>query len=146
MSRIHQKGGEPSQRMLRVGELIRHALSDLLTRGEVNAPALSGKVVTVSRVSMSPDLKCATAYILPLGGEGGDAVIEALDHQRKFMRTEIAQKVNLKFAPDLRFKLDNSFDNIDRIDALLNSERVRQDTGREQPLDLAKGDDGKGAA
>ena len=132
--------------MLRVGELIRHALSDLLTRGEVNAPALSGKVVTVSRVSMSPDLKCATAYILPLGGEGGDAVIEALDHQRKFMRTEIAQKVNLKFAPDLRFKLDNSFDNIDRIDALLNSERVRQDTGREQPLDLAKGDDGKGAA
>lgn len=132
--------------MLRVGELIRHALSDLLTRGEVNAPALSGKVVTVSRVAMSPDLKCATAYILPLGGEGGEAVIEALDHQRKFMRTEIAQKINLKFAPDLRFKLDNSFDNIDRIDALLNSERVRQDTGREQPLDLAKGDGGKGAA
>lgn len=132
--------------MLRVGELIRHALSELLTRGEVNAPALAGKVVTVARVSMSPDLKCATAYVLPLGGDGGEAIIEALEHQRKFLRTEVAQKINLKFAPDLRFKLDNSFDNIDRIDALLNSERVRQDTGREQPLDVTDAAAGKGSA
>jgi len=132
--------------MLRVGELIRHALSEMLTRGDIASPALAGKVVTVSRVSMSPDLKCATAFVLPLGGEGSDAVIAVLEQQRKFLRTEVAHKINLKFAPDLRFRLDDSFDNIDRIDALLNSPRVRQDTGREGPVLTPDDGAGKGSA
>lgn len=116
--------------MLRVGELIRHALSELLTRADLNEPALAGKVVTVSRVGMSPDLKCATAFVVPLGGGDGAGIIEGLDNRRKFLRGEVARKINLKFAPDLRFKLDEGFDNIDRIDQLLNSPRVRQDIER----------------
>lgn len=149
MSRLHHKGGEPSQRMLRVGELIRHALSELLTRGELNEPALEGKVVTVSRVGMSPDLKCATAFVLPLGGGDGATVIEGLENRRKYLRGEVARKINLKFAPDLRFKLDDSFDNIDHIDRLLNSPRVRQDierdadTGRDSEDDAASKPDQK---
>ena len=127
MSREHQKGGEPSQRMLRVGELVRHAVSELLTRNELNEPALDGQVITVSRVKMSPDLKCATVYILPLGGKNADGVLSALDHRRKVLRGEVARKINLKFAPDVRFKIDDTFDNVDRIDALLNSPKVRQD-------------------
>lgn len=127
MSRIHQKGGEPSQRMLRVGELVRHAMSELLTRGEMNDAALDGHVITVSRVKMSPDLKCATVYILPLGGKDREPVIEALEKHRKHLRGEVARKINLKFAPDVRFKLDDSFDNLDRIGELLNSPKVQQD-------------------
>ena len=131
MSREHQKGGEPSQRMLRVGELVRHAMSEQLTRGEVNDPALDGKVITVSRVKMSPDLKCATVYILPLGGKNAEGIVAALDRHRKSLRGEVARKINLKFAPDVRFKLDDSFDNLDRIDALLNSPKVKQDIGHD---------------
>ncbi len=132
MSRIHQKGGEPSHRMLRVGELVRHALSEALTRGGFNDAALDGHVITVSRVKMSPDLKCATAYILPLGGKDASKVIDALEHHRKALRSDIARKINLKFAPDIRFKQDDSFDNLDRIGELLNSPKVKQDL---QPQD-----------
>jgi ribosome-binding factor A len=140
MSRIHQKGGEPSHRMLRVGELVRHALSELLTRGGFNDAALDGHVITVSRVKMSPDLKCATAFILPLGGKDSGAVITALEKHRKQLRGDIARKINLKFAPDIRFRLDDSFDNLDRIGELLNSPKVKQDlqtpdeNGRERDL------------
>lgn len=127
MSRVHQKGGEPSHRMLRVGELVRHAMSELLTRGEMNDPSLDGKVITVSRVKMSPDLKCATIYILPLGGQNSDGVLESLERHRKHLRGEVAHKINLKFAPDVRFRLDDSFDNLDRIGELLNTPKVQQD-------------------
>ncbi len=127
MSRIHQQGGEPSQRMLRVGEVIRHALSDLLSRGAINDPVLEGHVVTVPDVRMSPDLKLATAYVMPLGGRDVAAVLEALERHRKFLRSEIAHRVTMKFAPDLRFKVDRSFDYGAKIDALLDRPEVKRD-------------------
>ena len=128
MSRSHHKGGEPTQRMLRVGELVRHALSELLARGHISDPVLEGHVTTVPKVQMSPDLKCATVFILPLGGKDNDPVLEAFNRHRKTFRAEVAKMINLKFAPDLRFRIDDSFDNAAAIDALLNSPKVRQDT------------------
>jgi ribosome-binding factor A len=127
MSRAHHNGGEPSQRMLRVAELIRHSMADLLTRGAINDPVLEGHVVTVPRVKMSPDLKLASVYVMPLGGRAATEVIAALDRHKKYLRTEIAHRINLKFAPEIRFKIDDSFDNVAKIDALLNSDRVKQD-------------------
>jgi ribosome-binding factor A len=128
MSRSHhQHGAEPSQRMLRVAELIRHAASELLSRGEINDPVLEKHVITVPRVKMSPDLKLATLYVMPLGGKASDEVLKALDKHRAYLRGEIARKVNLKFAPDIRFKVDDTFDNFAQIDALLNSDKVRRD-------------------
>ncbi len=127
MSRIHQKGGEPSQRMLRVAELIRHSMADLLARHEVTDPVLETHVVTVPKVQMSPDLKLATVFVMPLGGKDAEPVIEALDRHKKFLRGEVCRKVNLKFAPEIRFKVDTAFDNSAKIDALLNSDKVRQD-------------------
>jgi ribosome-binding factor A len=113
--------------MLRVAELIRHAAAEVLARGEINDPVLEQQVVTVPRVKMSPDLKLATLYVMPLGGKDSSGVIAALDRHRAFLRGEIARKVNLKFAADVRFKLDDSFDNSAKIDALLNSDKVRRD-------------------
>ena len=127
MSRAHQKGGEPSQRMLRVGELVRHAMSELLTRGELNDPVLEKLVVTVPRVKMSPDLKLATIYVMPLGGGDSAPVIAALARHAKFLRGEVARKINLKFAPDVRFRIDDTFDNADHIDKLLKSPQVSRD-------------------
>ncbi|MCC2096472.1 MAG: 30S ribosome-binding factor RbfA [Hyphomicrobiales bacterium] len=137
MSRSHHKGGEPSQRMLRVAELVRHAMSELLTRGYVNDPVLDGHVTTIPKVQMSPDLKCATVFVLPLGGKDNDDVLSALERHRKTFRAEVARKVNLKFAPDVRFRIDDSFDNAAAIDALLSSPKVRQDTA-----DMSEDDDG----
>ena len=128
MSRSHHsQGAEPSQRMLRVAELVRHAAAQLISRGDISDPVLEKHVVTVSRVKMSPDLKLATIYVMPLGGKDEDEVIKALDRHKKFLRGEIAHEVNLKFAPEIRFRIDDSFDNVSRIDALLNSERVKRD-------------------
>ncbi len=141
MSRAHQKGGEPSQRMLRVAELVRHAMSELLTRGALNDPLLDTQVVTVPRVRMSPDLKLATVYVLPLGGGETEKVIEALDKHRKFLRGEVARKINLKFAPDVRFRVDEDFDKASKIDALLNSAQVRRDLSGDATDDDASNDD-----
>ncbi len=141
MSRIHQQGGEPSQRMLRVGELIRHALSDLLSRGIVNDPVLEGHVITVPDVKMSPDLKLATAYVMPLGGRDAGAVLEALDRNRKVLRSEIAHRVTMKFAPDLRFKIDRSFEYGAKIDAILDTPKVRQDLDKAAPQSDVPGED-----
>ncbi|MGA8602895.1 MAG: 30S ribosome-binding factor RbfA [Beijerinckiaceae bacterium] len=127
MSRSHHSGGEPSQRMLRVAELIRHSMAELLTRGTINDPVLEGHVVTVPRVKMSPDLKLASVYVMPLGGKDTGDVIAALDRHKKYLRTEIAHRINPKFAPEIRFKIDDSFDNVAKIDALLNSDKVKQD-------------------
>jgi ribosome-binding factor A len=113
--------------MLRVGELIRHAMAELLTRGDINDPVLDTHVVTVPRVRMSPDLKLATVYVMPLGGGAAAPVIEALDRNKRYLRGEVARRINLKFAPDVRFKVDDSFDNASKIDQLLNSDKVRQD-------------------
>ena len=113
--------------MRRVGELIRHALSDLLSRGTINDPVLEGHMVTVPDVRMSPDLKLATAYVMPLGGRDVAPVMEALERNRKVLRTEIAHRVAMKFAPDLRFKVDDSFEYGAKIDALLDTPKVKQD-------------------
>ena len=117
----------PSQRQQRVAELVRHALAEVLQRGDVQDPVLGSHVVTVPEVRMSPDLKIATAYVMPLGGQDETPVIAALDRNRKTLRQEVARRVNLKFAPDLRFRRDETFDEAARIDALLRTERVQRD-------------------
>src|SRR6187549_1458209 len=116
-----------SQRQLRVGELIRHALSDMLTRGDVHDPVLEGHLVTIPEVRMSPDLRLATVYVMPLGGKDIDSVIEALDRNKRYLRGEIAHRVNLKFAPDLRFRADERFDEAERIEKLLRTPAVTRD-------------------
>ena len=117
----------PSQRQLRVGELIRHVLAEMLTRGEIHDEVLTTHVVTVPEVRMSPDLKLATIYVVPLGGKDVEPVLGALDRHKRFIRGEIAHAVNLKFAPDIRFMKDESFDEASRIDQLLDSPKVRRD-------------------
>jgi ribosome-binding factor A len=113
--------------MLRVGELIRHVVSEILARSAINDPVLEAQVVSVPDVRMSPDLKLATIFVLPLGGKNTAGVLEALERNKKFLRGEIAKRVNLKFAPDVRFKSDQSFQYGATIDALLDSPRVKQD-------------------
>jgi ribosome-binding factor A len=120
----------PSQRQQRVAELVRHALAEVLSRGDIQDPVLMSHVVTVPEVRMSPDLRLATAYVMPLGGRDEKPVLQALDRHRKVLRQEVARRVNLKFAPDLRFLRDETFDEASRIDALLRSERVRRDVAQ----------------
>jgi ribosome-binding factor A len=133
MSRVHhQQGGEPSQRMLRVAELIRHTVSELLVRSVIGEPLLEGQAVTIPEVRMSPDLKLATIYIMPLGGKNITGVLAALDRHRKFLRGEIARRINLRFAPDIRFKADRSFDYDAKIDALLELPEVKRDLDKKQ--------------
>jgi ribosome-binding factor A len=127
--RFEQTAG-PSQRQQRVAELIRHALAEVLSRGDLQDDVLTKNVITIPEVRMSPDLKLATAYVMPLGGKDEDAVIKALEKNKKHLRQEVARRVNLKFAPDLRFRRDESFDEAARIDALLRSERVARDTAK----------------
>ncbi len=123
----------PSQRQQRVAELVRHALAEVLQRGDLQDEVLSRHVITIPEVRMSPDLKVATAFVMPLGGRDEAAVLAALDRNRKPLRQEVAHRVNLKFAPDLRFRRDDSFDEAAKIDGLLRSEKVRRDT--EKPAD-----------
>jgi ribosome-binding factor A len=125
--RFEQTTG-PSQRQQRVAELIRHALAEVLSRGDLQDDVLTRNVITIPEVRMSPDLKLATAYVMPLGGRDEEAVLKALEQNKKLLRQEVARRVNLKFAPDLRFRRDESFDEAARIDALLRSERVARDT------------------
>ena len=113
--------------MLRVGELVRHALAAFLQRGEIEDETLADAVVTVPEVRMTPDLKLANVYVMPLGGERAAEIVEALNRHHKFIRGRIAPELDLKFAPDLRFFVDTTFDEFARVDALLRSERVRQD-------------------
>ena len=113
--------------MLRVGEMIRHELSAVLARGEIQDDVLASTVVTIPEVRMTPDLKLATVYVMPLGGRNIEAVVEALNEHRKYVRSIIAKAVNLKFAPEVRFRHDETFDEASRIDALLQSPRVRAD-------------------
>jgi ribosome-binding factor A len=127
MSRSVSRSRAPSHRVERVGELIRHALAEILTRGETPDAALERHPVTIPAVRMSPDLKLATVSVMPLGGEHAAATIEALNRHKKELRALVARRINLKFAPDLRFALDSSFDTQARIDALLKSPKVRRD-------------------
>ncbi len=110
----------PSQRQLRVGELIRHALSEALARGDIYDDVIAGHVITISEVRMSPDLRTATVFVMPLGGQDVKPVLDALEQNRRYIRGLVAKAVNLKFAPDVRFREDKSFDSGHRIDRLLD--------------------------
>lgn len=125
-----RSGSGPSQRMLRVGELVRHALADVLQRGDHVDPVLSGVLVTVPEVRMSPDLKIATCYVMPLGGKDVTPVLKALAANQKMLRTEVGRRVELKSVPSLRFLKDTSFDEGARIDALLRKPEVARDLAK----------------
>ena len=127
MAKRFDPNAGPTQRQQRVAELIRHALAEVLSRGNLPDEALARHVVTIPEVRMSPDLKLATAYVMPLGGADEPAVLAALERHKKALRQEVAQRVNLKFAPDLRFRRDETFDEAARIDKLLRDERVQRD-------------------
>jgi len=122
----------PSQRQLRVGELVRHALAEILARGEIADPDLDGVVITVPEVRMSPDLKNATALVMPLGGRNVKKVMAGLERSRKWLRGQIARRVNLKFAPDIRFQLDTRFDDDDAVNVLLHRPEVARDLEGEE--------------
>jgi ribosome-binding factor A len=131
MARQHRRdtGSGPSQRALRVGELVRHALAEMLARGDVHDPVIETHLITVPEVRMSPDLKLATAYVMPLGGKDGTEVVAALERNKRYLRGEIAHRVNLKFAPDIRFRIDERFDEAERIEKLLRTPEVQRDLG-----------------
>ena len=126
MSRDNKPTG-PSQRMLRVGELVRHALAAMFARGEIEDDALRGVVVTVPEVRMTPDLKLANAYVMPLGGQNAEEIVAALNRNCKFIRGRVAPQINMKYAPEVRFFVDDTFEEAGRIDALLRSDRVQRD-------------------
>jgi ribosome-binding factor A len=121
------RGKAPSQRQLKVGELIRHALAEIFTRGEIVDDVLDRYSLTVPEVRMTPDLKLATVFVLPLGGEGAEDVVKHLEQHKRFLRGELARRVSLKFMPELRFKTDTSFAASQRIDELLASPKVARD-------------------
>jgi ribosome-binding factor A len=126
----HQHRGRPetaSQRQLRVGELIRHALAEMLVRGEVHDPVIEGHMITVPEVRLTADLRQATIYVMPLGGRDQTDVLAALDRNRKFLRGEIARRINLKFAPEIRFRIDERFEEAERIEKLLRTPEVQRD-------------------
>ena len=124
--RAHRSSG-PTQRQPRVAELIRHALAEMLTRGEVHDDVLTAHVVTIPEVRMSPDLRLATIYVMPLGGRDVGPVLAALERHKRYIRGEVAHAINLKFAPDIRFLANETFEEADRIHRLLASEKVRRD-------------------
>jgi ribosome-binding factor A len=130
-SKKSSRAAAPSQRQLRVGELIRHKLAEMLARGDIHDDVLASHVITVPEVRLSPDLKLATAYVIPLGGEATEEVLKALDRHKRFIRAEIAHAINLKFAPDIRFRRDETFEEASRIDSLLASPKVREDLDEE---------------
>lgn len=123
------RGGKTaSQRQLRVGEVLRHELAQLFLREEIREPDLKGVIITVSEVSVSPDLRKARAYIMPLGGENQQPVAEALNRAHKFIRGELSQKIALKYTPEIDFVIDTSFDYSQRIDEVLKAPEVIRDT------------------
>ena len=129
MTRHHRReqtaGG--SQRQLRVGELIRHELAEMLARGDIHDQVIEAHMITVPEVRMSADLRLATIYVTPLGGRDEQAVLDALDHNKRYVRGEIARRVNLKFAPEIRFRIDDRFDEAERIEKLLRAPAVLRD-------------------
>lgn len=120
-------GPGPSQRQLRVGELIRRTLSDVLMQGQIHDPELNAMSITVGEVRTSPDLKIATAYVLPLGGDKRKEAIQALKRNKHELRRAIGKAMTLKYAPDLRFLIDDTFDKLDATRAMFAQDKVRQD-------------------
>src|SRR5258708_33569198 len=123
----HAPGKGNSQRQLRVGELVRHAVAEVLARGDVHDPVIETHLITVPEVRMSPDLRLATVYVMPLGGTDEKDVLAALERNKRYLRGEVAHRVNLKFAPDIRFRIDERFEEAERIERLLRSPEVKRD-------------------
>lgn len=139
----------PSQRQLRVGEELRHALAWIFERGEIRDPGLGGAAVTVTEVRISPDLRNATAYVMPLGGGGGgghvEDVIDALNRAAPFVRRQVGKAVKLKRLPNLSFVADTTFDEAGHIQDLLNDPKVSRDLGSQATPQVSQEDDGDGA-
>jgi len=132
MSRQKSKQARgPSQRQLRVGELVRHKIAEMLARGDIHDDVLASHVITITEVRMSPDLRLATAYVMPLGGKDTEIVLEALTRNQKFIRGEVSHAVDLRVAPEVRFRADETFEEVSRIDRLLHSEKVRRDVEKD---------------
>lgn len=125
-SRFHEGSG-PSQRQLRVAELIRRRLSEVLLQGDIHDPELNAMSITVGEVTCSPDLKVATAYVLPLGGGGREVAIDVLKRNRFEIRRAVGKGLQLKFSPDIRFQIDETFDRLDDTRAMFADENVRRD-------------------
>jgi ribosome-binding factor A len=131
MTRKRPTGGGPSQRQLKVGEVIRRTLSEVLARGETGDPELAAVSITGSEVRVSPDLRHATAYVMPLGGENAEGVVAALNRNRVPLRREVTHGMTLKYSPDLSFRVDETFEQAERTRALLESDEVRRDLDRD---------------
>jgi ribosome-binding factor A len=127
----HESRG-PSQRQLRVGELIRRTLSDILIRGEIHDPDLNRMSITVGEVRVSPDLRIATAYILPLGGQGREEALSALQRNRYELRRAVTKELTIKFSPEIKFAIDETFDRLDDTRRLFEQENVRRDLDRSE--------------
>lgn len=142
------KGRAPSQRQLRVGELIRHELARLVNDGAASDPVLREASITVSEVRVSPDMKNATAFVLPLAGSDSERVLSALRRAAPFFRHRLADQVELRHTPRLDFRLDLSFDEAERIERLLQGEKVRRDLGAEpaEPAEEEQGGRGEDGA
>jgi ribosome-binding factor A len=122
----------PSQRQLRVGELVRHELAAIFSRGDILDPVVEAAGVTVTEVEMSPDLRLATVYVRPFSGGHGEPLVKALERHRKFIRGRVSPRLGLKFVPDLRFRLDTTLDYAEHIDRLLRDPQVARDLGRSE--------------
>lgn len=140
-----RRGREPSQRQLRVGEELRHVLTEILARGELRDPALVGAAITVTEVRVSPDLKNATAFVVPFAGGDATALAKALGHAAPFLRRHLADQMRLQFVPQLRFEPDRSFDQAERIDRLLRDPQVARDVAVADEPNGADGDGENGA-
>jgi ribosome-binding factor A len=137
MSRRHSASSPdgPSQRQLRVGEMLRHAIADVLRRGDIRDPELSGVSVTVTQVKASTDMRYATVFVEPLGGKNADVVVKALNRNKGYLRGEMGRQIALKFTPELRFVEDTSFAEAEKIETLLKSERVARDLAKKTATD-----------
>lgn len=131
----------PTQRQLRAGELVRHALVDILREEEINDPALAGIPVTVTEVRVNPDLRHATVYVEPLGGENADEVVKALNKHSKFIRGHLGRMIDMRFTPDLHFRHDETFNEAARMARLFDDPKVRQDLTPQAPSDSWKDED-----
>jgi ribosome-binding factor A len=123
----HPKPSSPSQRMLRVGELVRHALVEVFAQEGLHDTVLASHTITFPEVRMSADLRLATVYVMPLGGRDTEAVLAALDRNKRWLRGALARRIDMKFMPELRFRIDETFDEADRIERLLRSPAVARD-------------------
>jgi ribosome-binding factor A len=130
----HHRDAAPggSQRQLRVGELVRHALAEMLVRGDVHDPIIEGHMITIPEVRVTADLRLATIYVMSMGGRDAEEVVAAFERHKKYLRAEIAHRVNLKFAPDIRFRVDDRFAEAERIDKLLRSPEVKRDLNHDE--------------